>query len=56
MTWKISLDLILLLNLLQEDLGADIVMQLDHVIHVLREGPIIEEAMERSIRFMLYCF
>ncbi|VDK87868.1 unnamed protein product [Litomosoides sigmodontis] len=41
---------------IQEDLGADIVMQLDHVIHVLCEGPVIEEAMERSIRFVLYYF
>ncbi|MCP9265497.1 putative queuine tRNA-ribosyltransferase [Dirofilaria immitis] len=40
---------------IQEDLGADIVMQLDHVIHVLCDGPIVEEAMERSIRWLKRC-
>lgn len=31
-------------------LGADIMMQLDHVVHVLTTGPPVREAMERSIR------
>ncbi|TKR78053.1 hypothetical protein L596_018922 [Steinernema carpocapsae] len=41
---------------IQEDLGADIVMQLDHVVHVLTTGPIVEEAMERSVRWLDRCF
>ncbi|VDM43780.1 unnamed protein product [Toxocara canis] len=40
---------------IQEHLGADIIMQLDHVIHVLTSGPIVEEAMQRSIRWMDRC-
>ncbi|VDN02562.1 unnamed protein product [Thelazia callipaeda] len=40
---------------IQENLGADIVMQLDHVIHVLDNGPIIQKAMERSIRWLKRC-
>lgn len=40
---------------IQEDLGADIMMQLDHVVHVLTEGPIVEEAMRRSIRWLDRC-
>ncbi|VDK41703.1 unnamed protein product [Anisakis simplex] len=35
---------------IQENLGADIIMQLDHVVHVLTDGPVVEEAMQRSIR------
>ncbi|KAK0421260.1 hypothetical protein QR680_015143 [Steinernema hermaphroditum] len=41
---------------IQEALGADIVMQLDHVVHVLTTGPIVEEAMERSVRWLDRCF
>lgn len=40
---------------IQEDLGADIVMQLDHVVHVLTDGPIVEEAMLRSVRWLDRC-
>lgn len=36
---------------MQEALGSDIMMQLDHVIHSLTTGDIVEEAMERSIRW-----
>lgn len=36
---------------IQEAIGADIMMQLDHVIPSLSEGPIVEEAMHRSIRW-----
>ncbi|VDN17339.1 unnamed protein product [Gongylonema pulchrum] len=42
-------------GLLQENLGADIAMQLDHVVHVLTEGPVVEDAMERSIRWLMRC-
>ncbi|VDL68018.1 unnamed protein product [Nippostrongylus brasiliensis] len=35
---------------IQQALGADIMMQLDHVVHVLTTGDIVEEAMQRSIR------
>ncbi|KAH7731045.1 TGT-1 protein [Aphelenchoides avenae] len=40
---------------IQEALGADIIMQLDHVIHSLTTGDIVEEAMERSIRWLDRC-
>lgn len=41
---------------IQETLGSDIVMQLDHVIPALTpEGPIIEEAMWRSVRWLDRC-
>ncbi|PAV63073.1 hypothetical protein WR25_19847 [Diploscapter pachys] len=40
---------------IQECLGADIIMQLDHVIHVLTTGDIVKEAMERSIRWLDRC-
>ena len=36
---------------IQQALGADIMMQLDHVVHVLTTGDIIPEAMARSIRW-----
>ncbi|KJH43455.1 putative tRNA-guanine transglycosylase [Dictyocaulus viviparus] len=36
---------------IQEALGADIMMQLDHVVHVLTTGSIVEQAMKRSIRY-----
>ncbi|KAF8373008.1 tgt-1, partial [Pristionchus pacificus] len=39
----------------QQNLGADIMMQLDHVVHTLTTGPIVEEAMERSIRWLDRC-
>ncbi|CAJ0937131.1 unnamed protein product, partial [Mesorhabditis belari] len=40
---------------IQQCLGADIMMQLDHVIHVLTTGPIVREAMGRSIRWLDRC-
>ncbi|KAI1716600.1 queuine tRNA-ribosyltransferase domain-containing protein [Ditylenchus destructor] len=40
---------------MQEALGSDIMMQLDHVIHSLTTGDIVEEAMERSIRWLDRC-
>uniref|UniRef100_F1L4N9 Queuine tRNA-ribosyltransferase catalytic subunit 1 n=1 Tax=Ascaris suum TaxID=6253 RepID=F1L4N9_ASCSU len=40
---------------IQEHLGADIVMQLDHVIHVLTDGPVVKEAMQRSVRWLDRC-
>lgn len=36
---------------IQEAIGADIIMQLDHVVHSLTTGAIVEEAMWRSIRW-----
>lgn len=38
---------------MQEALGSDIMMQLDHVVHSLTTGQIVEEAMQRSIRWYL---
>lgn len=38
---------------MQEAFGSDIMMQLDHVIHSLTAGSVVEEAMERSIRWYL---
>jgi len=32
--------------------GADIMMQLDDVVHVLTTGPRVEEAMLRSVRWL----
>ncbi|KAK5972429.1 hypothetical protein GCK32_002884 [Trichostrongylus colubriformis] len=40
---------------IQQALGADIMMQLDHVVHVLTTGNIVEEAMERSVRWLDRC-
>jgi len=40
---------------LQEAIGADIIMQLDHVVHSLTTGSIVEEAMDRSIRWLDRC-
>ncbi|KAJ1360650.1 Queuine tRNA-ribosyltransferase catalytic subunit [Parelaphostrongylus tenuis] len=40
---------------IQQALGADIMMQLDHVVHVLTTGDIVEQAMERSIRWLDRC-
>ncbi|KAA3671396.1 queuine tRNA-ribosyltransferase [Paragonimus westermani] len=37
---------------LQATLGADIVMQLDHVVHVLTEANSMHDAMHRSIRWL----
>ncbi|CAL8087546.1 unnamed protein product [Calicophoron daubneyi] len=37
---------------LQNALGADIVMQLDHVVHVLTESDKMKDAMQRSIRWL----
>lgn len=37
---------------LQGTLGADIVMQLDHVVHVLTESSVMKDAMHRSIRWL----
>ncbi|KER27547.1 tRNA-guanine transglycosylase, partial [Opisthorchis viverrini] len=37
---------------LQAALGADIVMQLDHVVHVLTESSAMHDAMHRSIRWL----
>lgn len=36
---------------MQEALGSDIAMQLDHVVPSLTKGPVVEEAMWRSIRW-----
>ncbi|CAJ0579571.1 unnamed protein product, partial [Mesorhabditis spiculigera] len=40
---------------IQQCLGADIMMQLDHVVHVNTTGPMVKEAMERSIRWLDRC-
>nr|CAD2177261.1 unnamed protein product [Meloidogyne enterolobii] len=40
---------------IQEAFGSDIMMQLDHVIPSLTEGPIVEEAMRRSVRWLDRC-
>jgi queuine tRNA-ribosyltransferase len=37
---------------IQNAIGADIIMQLDDVVHVLTTGPRVEEAMWRSIRWL----
>jgi tRNA-guanine transglycosylase len=40
---------------IQNAIGGDIMMQLDDCIHVLTTGPRVEEAMERSIRWLDRC-
>lgn len=37
---------------IQNAIGADIMMQLDDVVHVLTTGPRVEEAMRRTIRWL----
>ncbi len=40
---------------IQNTIGADIIMQLDDVVHVLTTGARVEEAMRRSIRWLDRC-
>ena len=40
---------------IQNSIGADIMMQLDDVVHVSTRGPRVEEAMYRSIRWLDRC-
>lgn len=40
---------------IQNNLGADIIMQLDDVVHVLTTGARVEEAMHRSVRWLDRC-
>jgi len=40
---------------IQNAIGADIMMQLDDVVHVSTRGPRVEEAMYRSIRWLDRC-
>ncbi|KAJ8038409.1 Queuine tRNA-ribosyltransferase catalytic subunit 1 [Holothuria leucospilota] len=40
---------------IQNSIGADIIMQLDDVVHSLTKGPRVEEAMHRSIRWLDRC-
>ncbi|XP_038064064.1 queuine tRNA-ribosyltransferase catalytic subunit 1-like [Patiria miniata] len=40
---------------IQANIGADIIMQLDDVVHSLTTGPRVEEAMYRSIRWLDRC-
>ncbi|KZO98911.1 tRNA-guanine transglycosylase [Calocera viscosa TUFC12733] len=40
---------------IQHSIGADIIMQLDDVVHSLTTGPRVEEAMWRSIRWLDRC-
>ena len=40
---------------IQNAIGADIIMQLDDVVHVRTTGPRVEEAMHRSIRWLDRC-
>ena len=40
---------------MQKAIGSDIMMQLDDVVHTLTEGPRVEEAMHRSIRWLDRC-
>ncbi|XP_063966531.1 queuine tRNA-ribosyltransferase catalytic subunit 1-like [Lytechinus pictus] len=40
---------------IQNSIGADIIMQLDDVVHSLTTGPRVEEAMHRSIRWLDRC-
>lgn len=40
---------------LQNTIGADIIMQLDDVVSSLTTGPRVEEAMERSVRWLDRC-
>ncbi|TFK75401.1 tRNA-guanine transglycosylase [Pluteus cervinus] len=41
--------------LIQHTIGADIIMQLDDVVSSLTVGPRVEEAMERSVRWLDRC-
>lgn len=40
---------------IQNTIGADIIMQLDDVVHVLTTGKRVEEAMHRSVRWLDRC-
>lgn len=40
---------------IQNVIGADIIMQLDDVVHVLTTGERVEEAMHRSVRWLDRC-
>lgn len=40
---------------IQNSLGADIIMQLDDVVHSLTTGPRVEEAMHRTVRWLDRC-
>lgn len=40
---------------IQNTIGADIIMQLDDVVHVKMTGPRVEEAMWRSVRWLDRC-
>ncbi|VDN49780.1 unnamed protein product [Dibothriocephalus latus] len=40
---------------IQASIGSDIVMQLDHVLHVLTTGEAISDATRRSIRWLDRC-
>jgi len=40
---------------IQHSIGADIIMQLDDVVHSLTTGPRVEEAMQRSVRWLDRC-
>lgn len=40
---------------IQNTIGADIIMQLDDVVHVLTTGARVEEAMHRSVRWLDRC-
>jgi len=40
---------------MQNQIGADVMMQLDDVVHSCTTGPRVEEAMERSVRWLDRC-
>jgi tRNA-guanine family transglycosylase len=40
---------------LQNSIGADIIMQLDDVVSSIIEGPRVEEAMHRTLRWLDRC-
>ncbi|KAJ8688223.1 hypothetical protein QAD02_024018 [Eretmocerus hayati] len=40
---------------IQNSIGADIIMQLDDVVHTLTTGPRVEEAMQRTTRWLDRC-
>ena len=40
---------------IQNTIGADIIMQLDDVVHVLTTGPRVQEACQRSLRWLDRC-
>ena len=40
---------------IQNVIGADIIMQLDDVVHSLTTGPRVEEAMWRTLRWLDRC-